>query len=170
MKRIIVASILALGLLVAFVPFASAEMAKEGTYSGSTFFSGTATLMLLEKGTSVIAFETTGVLTSDSGEGPFHNMSVHCVGFHYIEKGIEKRTIAYWVYTDPDGDKVLTEYTGPEMPRAVKVKPGTIKLLGGTGKFKGIEGTFECTRHKVRPAVKGTFQGFLKAKGSWKIP
>jgi hypothetical protein len=60
--------------------------------------------------------------------------------------------------------------TNPEMPRAVKVKPGTIKLLGGTGKFKGIEGTFECTRHKTRLAIKGTFQGFLKAKGGWKIP
>ena len=170
MKRIIVASILALVLLVAFVPFASAQMAKEGAYSGHTVFSGTGKVVVLEKGTYVITFEHTGVLTSDSGEGPFHNMSVHCVGFHYIEKGIEKKTIGYEVYTDPDGDKVLTEFTGPELPRAVKVKPGTVKLLGGTGKFTGIEGTFEGTRHKVRPAVKGTYQGFFKTKGSWKIP
>ncbi|NIS60346.1 MAG: hypothetical protein GTO13_06515, partial [Proteobacteria bacterium] len=51
MKRINVASILALVLLVTFVPFASAEMAKEGTFSGTAVYSGTYKVMLLEKGT-----------------------------------------------------------------------------------------------------------------------
>ena len=170
MKRIIVALILVAVVLVTLVPVANAEMAKEGTGSTTAIYSGTYKVMPLEKDTSVVTFEHTGVLTNDTGEGPLHNMSVHCVGFHYYEKGIAKQSMGYEVYTDPDGDKVLTEFTEPEYPSTAKVKKGTVKFLGGTGKFIGIEGALEYIRYGVRPAVKGTYQGVSKAKGSWKIP
>ncbi|MCK4788476.1 MAG: hypothetical protein KAV87_32345 [Desulfobacteraceae bacterium] len=170
MRKIIVASVLTFIFLVAFGPLADAQMAKQGTFSGTAVYSGTYKVMPLEKDTYVVTFEHTGVLTSDTGKGPLHNMSVHCVGFHYYEKGIAKKSMGYEVYTDPDGDKVLTEFTDLEYHRTAKVKKGTVKFLGGTGKFAGIEGTFEYTRYTVRPAVKGTYQGISKLKGSWKLP
>lgn len=170
MRKVIVTSVLTFIFLVAFWPFADAEMAKEGTVSGTSVYGGTYNVMPLEKDTYVVTFEHTGVLTDDTGEGPLHNMSVHCVGFHYYEKNIAKKSIGYIVFTDPDGDKVLTDFTDIEYPRTAKVKKGTMELLGGTGKFAGIEGTWEYTRYGVRPAVKGTYQGVSKQKGSWKIP
>jgi hypothetical protein len=95
MKMILI-SVLTFVLSVVFGNVAGAEIAKEGTFSGTEVYSGTYKVMPLEKVTYVITFEHTGVLTSDTGEGPFHNMSVHCVGFHYYEKEIAKSQWVTW--------------------------------------------------------------------------
>lgn len=68
MRRIIVALILVSFLLVTLVPVANAEMAKEGTGSTTAIYSGTYKVMPLEKDTSVVTFEHTGVLTNDTGK------------------------------------------------------------------------------------------------------
>jgi type 1 fimbria pilin len=41
MRRMVLVSILALAILVAFIPSSNAETAKEGTASGTMSFSGT---------------------------------------------------------------------------------------------------------------------------------
>ena len=46
---------------------------------------------------------------------------------------------------------------------------GTLKLTGGTGNFAGITGQGELDRLNVNwPAMKGTTQGYIKYKFSWK--
>lgn len=65
MRKVIVTSVLTFIFLVAFWPFADAEMAKEGTVSGTSVYGGTYNVMPLEKDTYVVTFEHTGVLTDD---------------------------------------------------------------------------------------------------------
>jgi len=46
---------------------------------------------------------------------------------------------------------------------------GTGKIVGGTGKFKGIQGNMEYTRMNMRPAAEGTHQAISRGTGTWKI-
>lgn len=70
MRKVIVTSVLTFIFLVAFWPFADAEMAKEGTVSGTSVYGGTYNVMPLEKDTYVVTFEHTGVLTDDCNVSP----------------------------------------------------------------------------------------------------
>ena len=169
MKRIIVVSIFVLVMLVALVPVANAEMAKEGTFSFTCIYSGTGTYIPLDKEHLVIAYQNKGALVSDTGKGPFHNMSYFNVGVLYLEKGVGK-LLGYITLTDPAGDKVLFEIREEKAQGPPAVNSGTGKCLHGTGKFTGIEGTMEYTRLYVRPATKGSSQSIAKVKGNWKLP
>ena len=169
MKKIIVASLLALALSVAFGAVANAEMAKEGTGSSTAMYSGTFEVIPLDKDHHVITYEFKGVSVSDTGKGPFHNMSLYAVGTMYFEKGVG-RALGYITLTDPDGDKVLVEIKEDNTKPAPAMSSGTGRYLCGTGKFAGIEGTMEYKRWYVRPATKDTYQGITKVKNSWKIP
>ncbi len=169
MKRVIVASILALFFLVAFVPISNAEMAKEGTDSGTNVYTATSTMVSLDKDRSAIAFELLGVYLSDTGGGPFHNMSTHSVGVIYFDKGVGE-TLGYMVMTAPDGDKVLLDLKEDKTLPPPNPNKGTGKYLGGTGKFAGIEGTLEYSRYYTRPSKKGVGQAVSRVKSHWKIP
>ena len=170
MRKMIVASLLALALSVASGAVANAEMAKEGTSSGTCMYSGTFELIPLDKEHAVVSYENKGVCVSDTGKGPFHNMSLYNVGTMYFEEGVG-RVRGYITLTDPDGDKVLIEFKedNAKHPPAMG-SGGTGKYLCGTGKFAGIEGAMEYKRWDVRPATKDTTQGISKVKSSWKIP
>jgi hypothetical protein len=169
MRKIIVASLLAIVLSVAFGAVANAEMAKEGTGSSTSMYSGTFKIIPLDKDHYVITYQNKGVSVSDTGKGPFHNMSLYNVGTIYFEKGVG-RVLGYITLTDPDGDKVLIEIKEDNTKPAPAMNSGTGKYLCGTGKFAGIEGTMEYKRWYVRPATKDTYQAIAKTKSSWKIP
>ena len=169
MRKIALVSILALFALVAFVPFSTAEMAKEGTGSTTTIYSGTIKMVPLDENHFVITYQNTGAMLSDTGEGPFNNMSIHNVGTLYFENGVGK-LMGYITCTDPEGDKVLVEVRENNAKLAPAMNSGTGKYIYGTGKFAGIEGTMEYKRWYVRPATKDTFQAVAKSKSSWKIP
>ena len=80
MKKIIVASVVALAVLVAFVPFSSAEMAKEGSSSGITYWITKYNILPMGKERVQINYEGWGVSQSPTGEGFLHNASGHVVG------------------------------------------------------------------------------------------
>jgi hypothetical protein len=169
MRKIIVASLLAMVFSVAFGAVANAEMAKEGTSSGTCMYSDPFEMIPLDKDHTVVTYENKGVCVSDTGKGPFHNMSLYNVGTMYFEKGVG-RVLGYITLTDPDGDKVLIEYKEDNTKPPPGMSSGTGKYLYGTGKFAGIEGTMEYKRWYVRPATKDTTQQISKTKGAWKIP
>jgi|GEM_PF-303563 len=169
MNRTIIATILALVLLVAFVPISNAEMAKEGTDSGVSIYTVTPTIVSLDKDRYAVEFELLGVYLSDAGKGPFHNMSSQCVGVIYYDKGVGK-LLGYMVMTAPDGDKVLVEIKEDKALPPPNPNKGTGKFLGGTGKFAGIEGTLEYSRYYTRPAKKGVAHAVSPSKYHWKIP
>jgi len=169
MKKTILPLLLSFVLLVAFGPVAGAEMAKEGTGSGTNIYSGTITMVPFDKAHSALIYESLGVFISDTGKGPFHNMSTRNIGVIYFAKG-EGKLLGYVIMTAPDGDKVLCEIKEDKTLPPPNPNKGTGKFLWGTGKFAGITGTLEYTRYNTRPAKKGTAQGVSRSKSHWKLP
>ena len=169
MRKIVLVSILALFVLVAFVPVSTAEMAKEGTGSTTSIYSGTFKTVPLDENHLVLTYQNKGAIVSDTGEGPFHNMSLYNVGIIYFENGVGK-LLGYITCTDPEGDKVLIEIREDSTKLPPAANSGTGKYIYGTGKFTGIEGTMEYKRWYLRPATKDTYQAIGKSKSSWKIP
>jgi hypothetical protein len=149
---------------------ANAQMPKERRFDITNTYAGTHKVFPIDKDHYVIYFENTGVVVSNSGEGPFHKVGSHNMGIMYFEKGVLRLT-SYFSITDKDGDKVLWMFTEtgskPSPPNPVN---GTGKIIWGTGKFTGIQGTMEYTRQNVRPAADGTHQAIATAKGTWKLP
>ena len=168
MKRTMMALVIFVVLIACAVPFANSEMAKEGTGSATSMYSGTVNMVPIDENHFVIIYENKGVAVSDSGEGPFNNMSLYNVGSIYFENGVGK-LLGYMTLTDPEGDKVLIELREDGAKMAPAVNSGSGKYIYGTGKFKGIEGTMEYKRWYMRPATKDTYQAMGKSKGSWKI-
>ena len=169
MRKIIVSSIIAVVLLVAFVPISNAEMAKKGTGSSTNIYTATSTVVPLDKERYAMTYEAIGVNISDTGEGPFHNMSTHNVGAIYFDKGGGK-LLGYMTMTAPDGDKVLVELKEEKTLPPPNRNKGIGKFIGGTGKFAGIEGTVEYERYYTRPAKKGVGHGVSHSKSTWKTP
>ena len=168
MKKIFVAFILVFALVLTYAVGASAEMAKEGTISGTVTYAGTHKIIPLDKQHIILTYENFGVRVSDSKSGPFNGTSTHNVGVIYYENGVG-RLRGYIVDTDKDGDKIFTELTEEAAQLGPKPTSGKGKIIGGTGKFKGIQGNIEYTRWNMRPAEEGTHQAISRGKGTWKI-
>jgi hypothetical protein len=168
MKKIILVSALALSVLVAFVPISNAEMAKEGTSTGTVFYAGKHKMIPLDEARFVLTYKNFGVNVADSKESPFHGTSTYNVGVIYFENGVG-RLRGYIINTDKDGDKYIMELTEEASQMAPKPTSGKGKIIGGTGKFKGIQGNMEYTRRNVRPAAEGTHQAISTYKTTWKI-
>jgi hypothetical protein len=167
MKKIIIAVVGTFFLSVVFGQVANAQMAKEGTFAGTNSYAGTHKVIPLDKDRLVMFYENTGVQVEDSEQGPLHGMSTHNTGFIYFQKGVGK-TMAYMTWMDKDGDKILWELT-EDASQLVGPSTGTGKIIGGTGKFMGMQGSMEYTRRSMRPVADGTHQAIAKHKGSWKI-
>ena len=164
MRKIVLVSILALFVLVAFVPVSTAEMAKEGTSSGTMSYSGTFKVLPMGQERLQMIYEIMGVYT---GEGPLNNSSLRCLGGLHAVKGMYKNDSGLCVFTSPDGDKAFSTFEAAGKVGAAS--KGTFAWVGGTGKLTGMEGGGEFTRISVRPVAEGTFQGYSKIKGSWKL-
>jgi len=168
MKKIIIAVVGTLFLSVAFGLVADAQVPKEGTFSGTVTYAGTHKFMPLDKERFVMFYDNTGVRVDDSGQGPFHGMSTHNVGVIYFEKGVG-RLRGYITNMDKDGDQFLLELTEEASRLGAEPTDGTGKIIGGTGKFTGIQGGMEYTRRSMRAVADGTHQSVSKFKGSYKI-
>jgi hypothetical protein len=159
---------LAIAFLLAFMPNSKAEMAKEGSLSGTVTYAGSQKFIPLDKERYFVTYENFGVRVSDNKESPFHGMSTHNIGIFYYENGVGRLT-GYIFNIDKDGDKVIMELTEEAAQISPKPTSGKGKIIGGTGKFKGIQGSMEYTRKSMRPAAKGTHQAISRGTGTWKI-
>jgi hypothetical protein len=168
MKRIILVSILALAVLVAFVPISNAEMAKEGTTSGKITWIAHFTMLPTGKERVQINYEAYGVALSDTGEGLLHNASGYVVGSTHSFKGHYEDDSGSGIFTRPDGDKIFFTYKAAGI--SGKVGKGSTTYVGGTGKFAGIQGSGEFTRYMLQPIKKGAIGASLNiSKSHWKI-
>ena len=95
--------------------------------------------------------EITGIRLDDSGKGPFHQMTTHIVLILYGDKsGV--RLHGYSTFMDKDGDKFMAELWEASMTSP----KGKGKVLGGTGKFAGIEGTVDYEVSNPKGFPEGT--------------
>jgi hypothetical protein len=75
-----------------------------------------------------------GSTFNDKGSGPLHQGPASCFGtFHFIDG--HGRNSGVCAFGDPDGDRIFTEYVGTDGAQ------GTNNIVGGTGKFIGIQGS-----------------------------
>jgi hypothetical protein len=167
MKTISLVSTLILVLFIVFATTVEAQIPKEGTSSMTFVYSGTFKFLAMGQERFQNTYENMGVIIGDTGNELLHNTSVRCLGASHGVKG-EYNNSGFCVGTRPDGDKVFWTYrsTG-KMGVGAK---GTSTLVGGTGKLTGIEGSSEYTDFPLRPAAEGTFQGYSKVKGHYKLP
>jgi hypothetical protein len=167
MRKTILTSVLVLVLLITFVPFSNAQMAKEGSTSGRSTWITNFTLLPMGQERVQISYEGYGVSLSDTREGILHNASAYVVGSAHSFKGRYEDDSGFVRYTRPDGDQIFMTYKCAG--EAGKTGKGTYTFVGGTGKFVGLQGSGEFTRFMLRPPKKGVGASLNISKGSWKI-
>jgi hypothetical protein len=161
-KRVVHLTIVAGALMLQAAHGLAADLAKQGnfTVSYTSIQIGTNSLDPGD-GKSPYTREWSIVATNDAGSGLFHNMSAKCFGV-----GVAGGITGYCLYVDKDGDKFLEP-----IYREPGASKGTATLTGGTGKFKGIEGSLEFQIATLFPAVsQGQFNHTGRKTGSYKLP
>jgi hypothetical protein len=168
MKKSVLVLILSIVLLAAFGMEAKAQIPKEGTISNTLAYSGTFKAIPMGQERLQMTYEVMGVFIGDTNEDLFHNASFRCLGALHAVKGEFNDESGFCVCTRLDGDQIFLTYkaTGKVGVRAKE----TQAIVGGTGKLAGIQGNAEYTRFSVRPVAEGTFQGYEKGKGQYKLP
>jgi len=169
MRKILVASIVVLALVIAYAPGASAEMAKEGSGASELAYHGIFKMLSMGRGLVQMNYEVFGVNTGASPESPLYMTTSHCLGSFYAVKGVYEDDFGFCVYVRPDGDKVFMTYEAKGV-LGEKGGKGKFTFVGGTGKCEGITGGGEFDRLPgFQSGVKGNFYGMNKGKAHWKI-
>jgi len=159
------ASALSLVLLAAFGASALAgELPKQGTHSISWTFSGPYTAIEIGEDQWAWSSTFTIVVWNDAGEGLYHDMSANCVGMGSEEPDAPFTDSGYCSYVDADGDRMFEYWTETGEGK------GTDTLLGGTGKYAGIQGGGTYEYSYTPDAPEGTFNGYGHTKGSYTLP
>ena len=166
MKKALVLVFATLFLSVTAGYVLAAEMAKEGAESGTVAYSCPVTVMMMGKDLQV-TYDALGVYVTDSPDSPFNNASVRILGSGLVLKGAYTEMGSMCLGLS-NGDKVFSVYEAKGIGEN-KLK-GKSTFTGGTGNFTGITGEGEFDRLNVaKPAMKGTAQGYIKNKFTWKI-
>jgi hypothetical protein len=79
----------------------------------------------------------TGVTFNDKGSGPLHLGPANCFEAFFIVEG-KGRDKGFCAFGDPDGDRIFTDFSGTFGPDGAS---GTNEIVGGTGKYAGIQGS-----------------------------
>jgi len=154
------AIILAFFVVVMFLPSAQAEefeciVGVSGTY---ITFHGSKELMPL------LRYEESGVMMSKSENKFLDNATLHYEGIQQGISGPQRQGYAFGKIVDMDGDIIIvrTVYTGPGHEA---------EFLQGTGKYKGITGSYKAQRVAAgKPAMPGTYQTCKEIKGTFELP
>ena len=105
-------------------PAAAAEFPKTGSAEYDTYYTYD-TVAKIDSGVGTGAItDFTGITRNVKGEGPFHDMSVRCLG-HWSQVGETFHFNGSCVETDKDGDNVFTTFDDKNH-----------YLMGGTGNIK----------------------------------
>ncbi len=169
MNRIIVSSILALFLLVAFVPVSNADMAMKGSGNYKSAMSYTFKFISAEKERLYMTYDITGVIAEAPADSPLFNASFNALGaLEAIKK--DYKDGGFIVYYRPNGDKVYTTWEATGTLGGVDRKI-TITFVGGTGECAGIEGGGELTGvGGLKGPTKNVRASMSVGKFHWKIP
>ena len=171
MKKIILASVLSLFLLVSFGTIANAQLAKEGTFSILEYSSAAGeNVKVIAMGEERVhyIYECTGILVNDAGKGFLHHAGTHWLGQLHAVNSVKELETGFAVYTDADGDKVYLTFDWKGI--AFKTSDGTGTFVGGTGKYTGITGGCEMSWRPIPQGKKDIFNGNLSLKGHYKLP
>jgi hypothetical protein len=160
MKKCLLISVMSLVLAITWGGETFAQTQKEMTFSGTHYWAATPKISQLDAERVISQTDILGVRVNDSGDGPFQAASTNIAGISYMSKGeFIYRGLETW--TDKDGDKViwaLTDLgTGPSA-----ASKGTAKIIEGTGKYAGWQGTMEYTLQFPKGFPEGTRRGICR--------
>ena len=146
-----------------------AQMAKEGSGEYRSARCGTFEVLAMGNERMQMNFQETGLVFVSPKNSPFYNASLINIGSLYAVKG-KWQGSGFNEWTCTNGDKIyLTFQTEGTFGKGMT--KGTGKIVGGTGAYKGIQGTLEFAGGPpVKPAKKGTYQKYTIGTISWKIP
>ncbi len=165
MKKVQWTILLGLVLAVSWGGESFAQAKKELAFSGTHYYSSTPKIFRLGPDQLIMQTENFGVRVNDSGDGPFHGASVHTVLVSYRSKEYNgSRGYVTWI--DKDGDKVISELL--DTPPGASSSPG--RIIGGTGKYIGWQGTVEYTLTFPKPFPEGTGRGICREHVKLTIP
>jgi len=155
MKSMLVS--MAVVLIFCAAPAVSAEFPKTGEAEYDTYYVDNV-MAKIDSGVGAGAIvDETGVTRNVKGEGPFHDMSVHCL-YHWSAVEKTNRFNGSCVHTDKDGDNIFGTFDDK-----------TTTLIGGTGKYKGITGTISYTMRELHDAFGGRPALIANHKAKWEI-
>jgi hypothetical protein len=148
---------MAVVLTLCAVPAAAAEFPKTGSAEYDTYYVEN-TVAKIDSGVGAGSIvDGTGITRNVKGEGPFHDMSVHCL-YHMSSVGEAFHSNGSCVETDKDGDNVFTTFDDKNH-----------YLMGGTGKYKGITGTVPYTVMELKGPVGDRAAYVVNHKATWEI-
>ena len=165
MKKSLLILVLSLGLALIWGEDSFAQAKKEMSLSGTHYFSSTPKVFRVDADQLIMQMELFGVRVNDSGDGPFHGASVHIVIVSYRGKGYFGSR-GYETWTDKDGDKVIWELL--DTPPGASSSPA--RLIGGTGKYIGWQGTIEYTLQYPKAFPEGTSRGICREQIKFVLP
>jgi len=151
-KKCLWMMVLCLVLTIACGGEGFAQAKKELTISSTSYLSGTPKVTQVDPDRSIGQVDLLGWKVVESGDAPFHGAQMHVLGVLYNSKGyIGFRGYGTWI--DKDGDKLIWELL--DRPPGASSSPA--RLIAGTGKYMGWQGTMEYTTTPVsKPYPQGT--------------
>jgi hypothetical protein len=103
-------------------------------------------------------------VSNDAGGPVLNNMGGRCQLTHLTDSSAKSQEFhGFCAYTDNDGDQIFEQCDF--LPGA----PNNCKLIGGSGKFKGLEGALVITWEPVKSDFDGVGQFVGHKKGAYKI-
>ncbi len=160
LRRTVAATGLTLALFAASVTGALAEdLPKQGTYSTTWAFSGPYTVVQVGEDDWAWMSNFSILYRNDAGTGIFHNMTSDCIGLGHGEEGN-----GYCAWVDAEGNKIFSAW------KDLGGGKGATTLLGGTGKYAGLQGSEEYDFVFFPDNPDGRFHGWGHTKGSYTLP
>jgi len=155
--------VLIVGTLSVLAPPVEAQIPKSGTAKvHSGWFSAGETKKIGEKRLFWVGIYW-GVSFNDEGKGFMHQMAWNCPAVNDIMDGtIDAK--GNCTLTDPDGDKLYASWTGKGAVGGEFA--GNVNMTGGTGKYTGIQGTWEFRCRGVGPDG----QLYCQQQANYKLP
>lgn len=154
------------GLL--FVSTASlAALQNTGTFKGSWTATGTAQTLDFGESRSASILRLRGTIVVESTGGLTRALQSDCVGLR-LQDG-DTSGIGRCAWTDSDGDRIFSELIGALAGEVSNVRG---LFVGGTGKYAGLEGSYEFRWQYFRGIEEEvTIHGYSASlTGSWKLP
>lgn len=106
-----------------------------------------------------------GVWFNARGTGLLHRATAICPDIADIENGIVNAK-GFCTLTDSDGDKIFGDWSGKQ-PSPTAEFAGLGQLIGGTGKFTGIQGKWEFYCRFANPAEG---QAYCRQELDYRLP
>ena len=154
MKKCIFISVLSLFLVITWGGEGFTQTKKEMAFSGTHYWASTPKTFKLDQDRQIGQLEIFGVRVNDNSDDPFHGVSTHIFMIFYRSKEYQGSS-GYETWTDKDGDKVTWELL--HTPAGSSSMPA--RLIEGTGKYLGWQGTMEITVQFPKSFPEGTLRG-----------